>query len=46
MLKKQIRVLEIGLEESDQYSRTICTDINGIPDKENENVLGDVKKIR
>lgn len=45
MLKKQIKVLEIGLDESEQYSRTNCIDINGVPDKENENVLDEVKKV-
>lgn len=29
MLKKQIRVLEIGLDESEQYSCTNCIDIMG-----------------
>lgn len=36
MLKKEIRVLEIGLYESEQYSCTNCIDIKGVPDKENE----------
>lgn len=45
MLKKQIRVLEKGFNESKQYSRSNCINTNGVPEKENETVLGEVKKV-
>lgn len=45
MLKKQTRVLEKGFDESEQYSRSNCINRHGVPDKENENVLGEVKEV-
>lgn len=45
MLKNQIKVLEKGFDKSDQYSRSNCINTNGVPEKENENVLGEVRKV-
>lgn len=44
MVKKQIKVLEKGFDECEQYSRSNCINTNGVPEKENENVFGEDKK--
>lgn len=45
MLKRRVREMEVGLDENDQYSRINCIEINGVPDKPNEDILSEVKKV-
>lgn len=44
-LRKRVRDLEIGLDEAEQYSRINCLEISGVPDKVNEDVVTEVKKV-
>lgn len=44
-LKKHIGILEVRLDESEQYSRRNTIEIHGIPTEPNENVLEVVKKV-
>lgn len=44
-LHLRVKELERREDESDQYSRINCLEINGIPESENENVLQIIKNV-
>lgn len=44
-LKTKVKTLESRLEEIEQYSRVNCLEINGVPEKKNENVFDIIKVV-
>ncbi len=44
-LQLRIKELERNADEAEQYSRMNCVEINGVPEKDNENVLEIVKNV-
>ncbi len=44
-LKKKVKVLQERVEELEQYSRSNCVEIQGIPQEKTENVVSIVKDI-
>lgn len=44
-LKSKVKSLEGRLEECEQYSRVNCLEINGVPEKKNENVFDGIAAV-
>ncbi|XP_046686224.1 uncharacterized protein LOC124371900 [Homalodisca vitripennis] len=44
-LKKKVAALENRVEEMEQYSRSNCVEIHGIPEEKTENVVSVVKEV-